>query len=188
MKPCMRCNIEKTPIEFGTDKQKSDGLRPYCKECERAYWENNKDARNKQRRESYVNRKEIIYKRNYAYQKKRRKEDPQFRLRGNLSRRINNALNGNIKSERTKGLLGCSINELRTYIEAKFQLGMSWDNYGKWHIDHIKPCIAFDLSIPRQQKECFHYTNLQPLWARDNIAKRNKYESNSLHGSKPSNR
>ena len=56
---------------------------------------------------------------------------------------------------------------------------MDWENYGfgdnKWHIDHIIPCAAFDLTIPEQQKRCFHYTNLQPLWQRENLSKAKKY-------------
>ena len=52
---------------------------------------------------------------------------------------------------------------------------MTWDNYGEWHIDHIKPCCGFDLTDFEQQKKCFHYTNLQPLWAKDNITKNGKF-------------
>jgi hypothetical protein len=52
---------------------------------------------------------------------------------------------------------------------------MTWDNYGSWHIDHIKPCSLFDLSKVSEQLECFHYLNLQPLWAKDNLQKSNKY-------------
>ena len=70
-------------------------------------------------------------------------------------------------------LLGCSAEQLRTHLEEKFTDGMSWDNYGYrgWHIDHIRPCASFDLTDPQQQLECFHYTNLQPLWAEDNFKK-----------------
>jgi HNH endonuclease. len=55
---------------------------------------------------------------------------------------------------------------------------MSWDNYGRdgWHIDHIRPCASFDLTDPEQQRQCFHYTNLQPLWAADNIRKGAKWQ------------
>lgn len=60
------------------------------------------------------------------------------------------------------------------HLENLFVEGMSWGKHGEWHIDHIKPCISFDLTIPQQQKECFHYTNLQPLWAKDNLVKSNK--------------
>ena len=76
-----------------------------------------------------------------------------------------------------------STAELVTYIEKLFVDGMSWDNYGPtgWHIDHIKPCASFDLTNQDEQRQCFHYTNLQPLWAADNIRKGAKM----VAGSKP---
>jgi hypothetical protein len=78
--------------------------------------------------------------------------------------------NNNSKQTSTIELLGCSIEEARVYIESQFTEGMSWSNYGLhgWHIDHINPVSTFDLSDPEQQKQCFHYTNLRPLWAKDN--------------------
>ena len=72
-------------------------------------------------------------------------------------------------------LLGCSLEQFKKYIEQKFSKGMTWSNHGKWHIDHIKPLASFDLNIPEQVKICCHYTNLQPLWAIDNIRKGKKY-------------
>ena len=78
--------------------------------------------------------------------------------------------------------LGCSVKCLKEHLESLFYkhpgsgLKMSWDNYGEWHIDHIKPCSKFDLTIDSEQRECFHYTNLQPLWAEDNLRKSDKYE------------
>ena len=79
------------------------------------------------------------------------------------------------KSCRTKELLGCSVPELRLYIEAQFKLGMTWDNWGrglgKWNIDHKLPCCSFNLLDPQQQKICFNYKNLQPLWWEENRAK-----------------
>ena len=76
-------------------------------------------------------------------------------------------------------MLGCSIDELKGYLESKFENGMSWENYGKggWHIDPIKPCASFDLRSELNQKKCFHYTNLQPLWWEDNLSKGSIYES-----------
>ena len=61
------------------------------------------------------------------------------------------------------------------YIEAQFKPGMTWERYGEWHVDHIRPCASFDLTDPKQQKICFHYSNLQPLWAADNIKKGAKW-------------
>jgi hypothetical protein len=80
------------------------------------------------------------------------------------------------KTQSTFQLTGCSINELRLHLESMFQPGMNWANHSRngWHIDHIKPCASFDLSDPKQQQECFHYSNLRPLWAEDNIRKSNK--------------
>lgn len=80
------------------------------------------------------------------------------------------------KCTSTFKLLQCSREELVKYLESKFQEGMSWENHGLygWHIDHIIPCASFDLSDPEQQKVCFHYTNLQPLWAKDNLTKNRK--------------
>lgn len=95
-----------------------------------------------------------------------------------LRSRLLKALKGGIKSHKTKELLGCSIEELRVYLESKFQPGMSWNNWTKdgWHIDHIKPLASFDLTDPQQLKEACHYTNLQPLWAEENLRKGDKCE------------
>lgn len=115
-------------------------------------------------------------KRIRAFQSEWNKKSIKHKIVRNLRRRVHHALKGETKSESTLSLLGCSINYLKEYLESKFQQGMTWDNYGEWHIDHIKPCSAFDLSDPVQQKECFAYTNLQPLWAIDNLKKAYKYE------------
>ena len=84
-------------------------------------------------------------------------------------------LNGTLKCEDTFKLLGCSTKDWKIYLESKFVNGMNWDNYGEWHIDHIIPCAAFDLTKPENQKKCFHYSNTQPLWAKDNLRKGDKY-------------
>lgn len=107
-------------------------------------------------------------------------KDLNFRLSSILRSRISRSLRDNNihykKSNHSIDLLGCSIVELKAHLEAKFTDGMSWDNYGEWHVDHIKPCASFENlgTCPKQQRECFHYSNLQPLWAEDN---RQKYSS-----------
>lgn len=75
------------------------------------------------------------------------------------------------KAMPTMQLVGCTTAQLRAHLESMFQSGMGWHNQGQWHIDHIIPCASFDLSQPDQQAKCFHWTNLQPLWAKDNLAK-----------------
>jgi hypothetical protein len=95
------------------------------------------------------------------------------RLRVTLSCRICNALKvGTKKSAGTLELVGCSIQELRAWLARQFRPGMTWDNYGPvWHIDHRKPCASFNLADPAQQRVCFHYSNLQPLFALENLQK-----------------
>lgn len=103
----------------------------------------------------------------------RLKSDVSFRLLQRLRNRIWDALKGRSKEKSLKCLLGCTLTELISHLEIRFEPGMSWENYGLhgWHIDHIRPCASFDLTDPEQQKACFHYTNLQPLWAKDNLRK-----------------
>ncbi len=80
------------------------------------------------------------------------------------------------KSQSTIALLGCSIPDLKSYLESKFLPGMTWDNRSSWHIDHRKACAKFDLTDVDQQRQCFHYSNLRPLWAVDNLRKGSKDE------------
>jgi hypothetical protein len=95
------------------------------------------------------------------------------RIARNLRNRMNLALSGINKTASTEELLGCSFDVFIEHLESQFKDGMSWDNRGRtgWHIDHIQPCASFDLSNPDQQRQCFHYTNMQPLWAADNFSK-----------------
>jgi hypothetical protein len=109
------------------------------------------------------------------YRKKRRKTDPNYALRCVLRSRLSGALNGERKSASTMALLGCTVEELKAYIEQKFTEEMTWENRGPvWHIDHITPCASFDLSDPEQQRQCFHHSNLQPLNAVENMQKGDK--------------
>lgn len=107
------------------------------------------------------------------------REDPNYRLVTCLRGRCRDAMSGRRKSAPTMKLVGCSVEFLRTYLETLFKAGMTWENHGlgkdKWHIDHIRPCASFDLTDPEQQRECFHYTNMQPLWSQENISKGSRY-------------
>ena len=107
---------------------------------------------------------------------KRYSENPRLRILMCLRSRLFQALRGKNKSAQTLELLGCSLDRLRVHLESQFQPGMTWENHGPaWHVDHIRPCTSFDLADPAQQRACFHHTNLQPLFALENMKKGGRY-------------
>lgn len=99
----------------------------------------------------------------------------------NIRSRINYALNAasSIGAAHTRELIGCTIAFLREYIEMQFKPGMTWQNRKEWHIDHILPIIYFDLQTLAGQKQAFHYSNMQPLWAEENMKKGKRLPCNS---------
>jgi len=186
---CLTCFTEKRRLYYNaynkTDAQKNkrtEYAREYRKDDVRLkkhielVSKYNKSDAGKEKRKAFE--KTDKYK---NWVKKNSKEkyanDEFFRLNRVLRSRIKMALGNYKKSNKTKNLVGLDINDLKVYLESKFTEGMSWDNYGYygWHIDHIKPCSLFDLSKEEEQKKCFHYTNMQPLWRLDNMKKSNKY-------------
>jgi hypothetical protein len=107
------------------------------------------------------------------YERKRLATDPEYKLSKYLRKRLRTILieAKSPKFESALKLCGCSITELKEHIRGQFKRGMRWSNYGRWHIDHIIPVSKFNLMDPIEQKKCFHYLNLQPLWGTKNIAK-----------------
>ncbi len=102
--------------------------------------------------------------------------NPNFHIKNNLRKRLNRFVT---REQRVKGFetrSGCTVPQLRRWIESQFQEGMTWESKGKWHIDHIVPCSLFDLTDPKQQKICFNWRNLQPMWGTANIAKGNNID------------
>jgi len=158
------------------------------KQKSRTYYKNNKEKHNERTRNWQKNNKLKIkeYKKDYYQRNKtkllqnennRFKTDIQFKLGKTLRSRLNKVLKRNLKSGSAVKDLGCTVDELKIYLESKFQKGMSWDNWTTdgWHIDHIRPLSSFDLTIKEQLLQAVHYTNLQPLWAKDNFSKKDKY-------------
>lgn len=131
----------------------------------------------KDRKHYYANRDKVM-KRIRTRENLLAKTDPSYRLEKNLRRRIYGLRkNKGHKSASTRELLGCSIGRFMDYIHAHFKPGMTFSNYGKiWHLDHIRPCASYDLTDPEQQKQCFNWLNLQPLFAGDNLRKGAKYQ------------
>lgn len=136
--------------------------KPEVKEQQRIYEKSyNKKPKSKERKKQYFFLRYTT--------------DINFKLAHILRTRIYQALK-NRKTIHTYSLVGCSIENLRCYLENQFDDGMSWKNYGKWHIDHIIPCASFDLTQEDEQKRAFHFSNLQPLWASKNLSKGARYE------------
>jgi hypothetical protein len=169
---------------FNKEKSLEAGRRCYEKNRERYKGrmramsrkrrDTNKEEVNRKQREYYHKNREIIRKQRCEYDRERR-QIPEVKLVALLRLRLYEALKRNVvrKTNNAITLLGCTVEEARKHIESLWQPGMSWENYTNegWHVDHIIPCRSFDLTDPAQQKKCFHYTNLQPLWAKENHSK-----------------
>ncbi len=167
MRKCTKCHKIKLMVEFYTHKAKKDGIEASCKDCcrlkQRVYYkEHIEEVKQYQIEYNKKSRKKI----NSRVQK-RKKEDVHYYLASTLRIRLNKYLTRENKSGSAVKDLGCTVAELKQHLESKFQPGMTWENRGQWHIDHIKPLASFILTD----------RNLQPLWAQDNIRKGNKYDS-----------
>jgi len=172
MKICTKCKQNLDLIWFVRDRSTSDGFHPWCKKCRRQHKDNHAEEIRVSNARYYQSHK----KERNKYSENKRRTDLNYRLRAILRTRMNMALRGNQKSGSAVKDLGCSISELKERLESNFQPGMTWENYGKypgWQIDHIVELYKFDLSDREQFLKACHCTNLQPLWARDNIVKSN---------------
>jgi len=157
-------------------KKKKEVDPEYFKKFQKNRAEYFKAYQTKERRENPEKARERTRKGMKKFYQKT-KAIPKYIILRALRKRLGFALNA-IKQKKnisTISLLGCSIEKFRRHIELKFQNRMNWKSYGKWHIDHIKPIAKFDLNDLEEQKKCFHYTNLQPLWAIENMKKGARY-------------
>jgi len=188
-KICSRCKEEKEIELFKKRRASSDGRDCFCKQCHNSINKEKYDPVKKasyysKNRDSILSKKQEYQKKNIdkitsyqrEYIKNRIKTDVSYALKKALRKRLLCAVRNNHKAGSAVSDLGCTIEELKLYLESKFQPGMSWDNWAKygWHIDHVVPLSSFDLTDPEQLKKACHYTNLQPLWAKDNLTKGNK--------------
>jgi len=182
-KPC--CN--KADVIRNKMKAEKEGKKIRCKRVNVSKEQKHKEmleASARYRKNNEGKRRQVARdwaRKNREYQKKyyvdRYKNNIEFSLTIKIRSRIHTAIRNSHKNankkNRTIELLGCSYTELKIYIEKMFTDGMSWDLVmnGKVHLDHIKPCKLFDLTKEEEQKKCFNYKNLQPLWAIDNLKK-----------------
>jgi len=204
-KICSSCGIEKDLSDFHKWKYGPDGFKRTCKLCRKKetkeyysknqynvrktvaiYRKNNSERVKETKKKIYERDKLKILEQARIYRKmnrkkisdqslKRRKSDPIHRLKHLMNSRLRMFLKSRNLSKKNKTfvIVGCTPKQLKEHLQNKFVTGMSWDNFGKWQIDHIIP-----LSSAKSEKEIYtlcHYTNLQPLWAEDNLKKGNKF-------------
>ena len=177
MKKCTKCKTLQPRENFNRDSTRGEGLSFRCRACDAAYRAANRARLSEMNRVWRAESREQRRAYGRHYWRTRRVRDVAYDMTHRLRNRVKMAFARGKRSARFWGLTGCTITELLEHIERQFVDGMTWDNRGEWHVDHIKPCAMFDLTDPAQQRECFHFTNLQPLWARDNLAKGSKYFS-----------
>lgn len=169
MKTCYRCKESKPESEFYKCVAARDGLNTRCKLCVLGSQKEYRTRYPQNRRRS-----DEAYRRKNGVRPRRVQDRVQRNLSNNLRHRLRDALKIKQKIGSPIKELGCSVDELKAYLVSQFTDGMTWDNYGEWHIDHIKPLIGFDLTDKVQFLEACHYTNLQPLWAKKNLSKGSK--------------
>ena len=142
-------------------------------EYNKIYKSDNKETISEYNKKYHNENIEAIQKRHNLNDCERRKNDPCFKLAHNCRTRLNKIFKGS-KSQKTFDLLDCDITFLKDWLEYNFKEGMNFENYGShWHIDHVIPCSLFDLTSEDEIKNCFRWTNLQPLEAKINIIKNN---------------
>jgi hypothetical protein len=173
---CKSCINKNTKLYYLKNKEK---IKEYSKkyqkksikkkEYTKKYYLKNKEYHNEYSKKHQKENKEYYNE----YYKNRRKNDSTFKFKCNvrclISYSFKRGINQFRKNAKTEDILGCTIEEFRDYISLKFTKGMSFDNHGKWHLDHIIPLASAETEEDILRLN--HYTNFQPLWAADNISK-----------------
>lgn len=178
MKNCSKCGHAKEHGYFTKDRGQTDGLYPSCKTCKKLLYLLKAAQISKQNSHYQCLNKKKVAEYQASYRKEKLKTNLNYKLTLQLRCRLNSALKHHKPNGSHIADLGCSIEELKLYLESKFQPEMTWDNHTRygWHIDHIVPLSSFNLSLRDEVKKACHFTNLQPLWWRDNLVKSNRME------------
>jgi hypothetical protein len=173
-KVCPHCKNEfdahERTIYCSKECRRTAGLHP------RIYTRQSKEEIKEKRKQHRDNNRVKYRAYRRAYIVNRLANDIDYKLKYMISNKVRTTIKGDKQYKHSIDLLGCSVEEVRNHLQCQFTKGMSWDNWGVfgWHIDHIRPIASFDFTKEEDQRACFHYTNLQPLWWRDNVEKRDK--------------
>lgn len=196
-KKCCVCKQVKISTDFNVDVWKSDGLNTSCRDCmsvmlkqyrkdnpekikalNSKLYQENIEERKETQRNYYKENKEKLKPGARERERKALKTNKNFKIKRYMSDNLRKGLKkgGLAKNNRTEVYLGCTIAEFIEKLTSQFSEGMSWENYGEWHIDHIRPVASFDLTKEEDKMFCFSYKNMQPLWAIDNTVKNSVFE------------
>ena len=169
MKTCTKCKFPKELDDFYKSKKTADGRTSWCRLCMKASNQRWHDANVERHRQMNKACYSVHKEQKHQRRMERLHTDPKVRLIHNMRARLHDALGHDRAS--TRELVGCTAGELKRHLEAQFQAGMSWDNYGAWHVDHTTPLVKMNVADPESIRAFCHYTNLQPLWAEENLSK-----------------
>lgn len=192
-KLCNKCGYTKDISEFPPGRS---NCLPCARQMCRDYKAKNKDKISEYNKKYKAEHTEEISKYNHdynlehrneiqtrqtKYQRERRKTDSNFKMAGTLRNRIKKVVKKEQKSKTTMELLGCDIEFLDEWLSFRFEDDMTMENHGKlWHVDHVIPCAKFDLEDKDEQSKCFHWSNLQPMYGKLNLKKRNITNINEI--------
>ncbi len=176
-KVCSECKLLKPQNQFYKCKKFKDGYAYVCKKCSEILekeWrgknpEKDKNAKREWAKKNKQKKREI----NKKYYHTKVKLNPLQRLNNSISSNIYYSLKGNKKGLHWEDLVGYKLEDLKKHLEKQFSDGMGWDNYGKWHLDHIIPLSVFNYEKPNHIdfERCWKLKNLRPLWAKENLIK-----------------
>ncbi len=190
MKTCSRCKLEQDDSQFQPIKNTTRS-KSYCKECGKQMCKEYK-AKNKEKIATYnkkyksehkeevkeynhnynIENRETIQQRQTAQHRERRKTDSNYKLRLNLSSRIQKLIKSKKNNRSYNEFIGCSLDDIKKWLEHNFYGDMTWENYGTvWHVDHVIPCCTFNLENDDQVKICCNWANVQPLLVDHNLSK-----------------
>jgi len=166
-KRCNNCGMWKEINEYHNSNRTKDGRRAICKSCRLIYQRSDKGKKEQAKR----NRKWERSDKGKIFNKK-------YKIHRILSNSIRRSLKGNKNGEHWENIVGWTLEEFKKHISPQFEPGMSWDNHGEWHIDHIRPIASFNITdyICDDFIKCWSLSNLQPLWAEENMKKGDKWD------------
>ena len=172
-KKCVKCEEIKHNSLF---YKRGNQLQSYCKSCMKKYHKENSNRISKLRSDYYYKNKKKLNDYRLQYEKERQSSDSLYKFSNSLSKLIRKSINktGSKKKSKTSDILGLTPKKFREYLEDKFKDGMSWQNYGDWHIDHIIPMASAKNEFEAEILN--HHLNLQPMWAEDNLKKSDSYK------------